>query len=315
MGQTEPRSIEKPAQTLTAKADSVLVAPMVSRQFGQSVGSDVEAPLGTVTAGGGGKSALVAPHLMTMRNAQKPFNEADKPVHTVTAEGARLNLVAASLMKNNFGDKPASGADEPVHTVTTQPNRFHLVAAFMAQHNTGVVGHDATEPVSTVVQKGSTQAVVSAGLINHKASDLRQSGIEEPMPTKTAQSRQFSEVSAFLTKYHSTGGQHQDATDPLHTADCKPRFSLVTVMINGEPYYIADIGMRMLVPRELYRAQGFPDSYVINRGRFIVDGVAVDRALTATASVRLCGNSVSPYEAAALAGANVPELAVERRAA
>jgi DNA (cytosine-5)-methyltransferase 1 len=59
--------------------------------------------------------------------------------------------------------------------------------------------------------------------------------------------------------------------------------------------------MRMLVPRELYRAQGFPDSYIIDRG---ADG----HRLTQEEQVRMVGNSVCPPMAAALVRANAPEL-------
>lgn len=75
----------------------------------------------------------------------------------------------------------------------------------------------------------------------------------------------------------------------------------MTVEVDGQPYVIVDIAMRMLQPRELYRAQGFPDSYRIARG---ADG----ERFTKTTQVRLVGNSVSPPQAAALVAANVPEL-------
>jgi DNA (cytosine-5)-methyltransferase 1 len=79
--------------------------------------------------------------------------------------------------------------------------------------------------------------------------------------------------------------------DPLHTVTSKPRFGLV--MVDGVPHEIADIGMRMLQPRELYTAQGFPASYIIDRG---ADG----RPLSKAAQVRMCGNSVCPPLAEAL---------------
>lgn len=78
--------------------------------------------------------------------------------------------------------------------------------------------------------------------------------------------------------------------------------------VHGETYAIADIGMRMMQPRELYRAQGFPDSYVIDRGG---DG----RPLTKSAQVRMCGNSVCPPLARAIVAANYSEAQAHRRAA
>ena len=75
----------------------------------------------------------------------------------------------------------------------------------------------------------------------------------------------------------------------------------MTVEIDGETYAIADIGMRMLTPREQFRAQGFPDSYVIDHG---ADG----QPMTKTAQTRMCGNSVCPPVAAALVDANCAHL-------
>ncbi len=83
-------------------------------------------------------------------------------------------------------------------------------------------------------------------------------------------------------------------------------------MVHGEPYEIVDIGMRMLTPRELFRAQGFPESYIIDRGVDPSSGRAVK--LTKTAQVKMCGNSVSPPPAEALVRAQLGGQA-ERAAA
>lgn len=93
---------------------------------------------------------------------------------------------------------------------------------------------------------------------------------------------------------------------PLPTVTTRDRFGLVTV--RGEPYAIVDIGLRMLTPRELYLAQGFPADYRIDRG---ADG----RPLTKTAQVRMCGNSVCPPLARALVAANYADSVIARRAA
>ncbi len=78
--------------------------------------------------------------------------------------------------------------------------------------------------------------------------------------------------------------------------------------VHGEEYAIVDIGLRMLTPRELYRAQGFPESYRIDHG---ADG----KPLTKTAQVRMCGNSVCPPLSCAIVGANYSEIATKRKAA
>lgn len=92
----------------------------------------------------------------------------------------------------------------------------------------------------------------------------------------------------------------------MHTVTSRDRFGLVTVA--GEEYAIADIGLRMLSPRELYRAQGFAEGYIIG------DDPAQGLSLTKTAQVRLCGNSVCPPLAAALVRANIADIAVRKTA-
>jgi DNA (cytosine-5)-methyltransferase 1 len=272
------RSVEEPAATIVAGGNvpGMLLTPFMTKFRNRSTGHPATDPLHTITTGhsdthpgGNVPLGLVVPHLAMMRNSDKPFNEADKPTHTITAGGA--------------------GA--------------HLVAAFLAQHNTDMVGHDAREPVSTIVQKGCTQAVVSAGLVNLKGTERRQSTIEEPTPTQTAGGWHIAQVQAFLLKYYGTD-QDPQLEEPLHTATTKDRFGLCTVMIGGEPWAIVDIGMRMLTPRELFRAQGFPDTYII-------DHTADGAPITKTDQIRMCGNSVCPQVAAAIVGANYIERSTE----
>jgi DNA (cytosine-5)-methyltransferase 1 len=270
------RSIDEPAPTVVPTGNGgSLVAAFMARHFGASVGSAADEPVGTVTAGGGGKTALVA-----------------------------------AFMAQHNGDRVGRGVDEPLTTIVHRGTQQALVATWLAQHNTDMVGHDPRTPMSTIVGKGCTQAVCSAGLVNLKGSDRRGSDVAAPVPTICARGTHVAQVAAFIQKYYGTGGQDQPADVPLHTVPTKGRFGLVTVMIGGEPWVIVDIGMRMLTPRELLRAQGFDDSYVI-------DGIEVDgRRLTKTDIIRGIGNSVSPNVADALVRANyVPRQARQAVAA
>jgi len=262
-------------------------------------------PLPTVTGAHRGEQALVAPHLTKFR-ANSVGSPIDEPVHTVTANSfikrpggsAPIGVVAAHLTKfseNSIGQCPG----EPLHTVMAGAPRHGIVAAFLAQHNLGVVARDARDPISTVTSTGAQQAVVSAGLLHMKGSDRRMSGVEEPARTVTAGGWHQAEVRAFLMKYYSEGGQDQACTEPMHTVPTRDRFGLV--MVEGEPYQIVDIGMRMLSTRELFRAQGFPEGYIIDRG-VLPDGTEI--TLTKTASIRMCGNSVCPPIAEAIVRAN-----------
>ena len=103
-------------------------------------------------------------------------------------------------------------------------------------------------------------------------------------------------VAAFLMSYYGT--DNLSAPDsPLPTITTKDRLALVTVVYQGTPYVIIDIGLRMLQPRELYGCQGFPSNYEHERGH---DG----RTFTKSEQVKMAGNSVSPYPMAALVKAN-----------
>ena len=274
MGQTEPRSADQPAQTITAKADSVLVAPHLTKFRANSIGSGMEEPAPTVTANsyiqrpvGAAPIGIVAPHLMTMRNAEKPFNEANKPTHTITAGGAHMHLVAAFMAKHFGGhESPGWPLESPASTVTAHDHHA-LVAANLAIHRGTGVGASLDEPARTATAGGQHQSLTAA----------------------------------FMQKYYGTD-QDPQIEEPVHTATTKDRFGLVTVNIEGEPYVITDIGMRMLTPRELFRAQGFPETYRIDRKP---DGSPISK----TDQVSKCGNSVSPPMACALVAANCGDMA------
>ena len=147
--------------------------------------------------------------------------------------------------------------------------------------------------------------------------------IDAPSPTVTASGTHLGEVRAFLTKYYGTG-ESQDVQLSLGTITTRDRFGLVYV--HGEPYAIADIGQRMLQPRELFNAQGFTPDYIVDPlvkrappkrkkakkgGKRRPRRASTMKPLTKTAQIRMCGNSVCPPIAAALIAAN---LASERAA-
>lgn len=107
-------------------------------------------------------------------------------------------------------------------------------------------------------------------------------------------------VAAFLCTYYGNGDA-VSLKDPLDTITTRDRLALVTVHVRGVPYVIVDITLRMLTPPELYRAQGFPGDYIIDR---TADG----RKLTVSQQVRMVGNSVSPPPLFAIVDANLDEV-------
>jgi DNA (cytosine-5)-methyltransferase 1 len=306
-GDDRVHGLDEPLRTVTTahRGEHALITPFlagVGSRAGQSPERPINGPAPTVTATKRGQHAIITP-FVTKFNKGVTGHRADEPLHTITTSHSETHpggcstfgVVTPFLVKNN-------------HALGTcvDGQKHALVAAFLAQHNTDMVGHDVREPLSTIVQKGCTQAVVSAGLVNLKGSDRRQASVEAPMQTQCAGGWHIAEVRAFLTKFHRDGGQLASCDDPMHTVPCTDSFGLVTVMIGGEPYAIVDIGMRMLTPRELFRAQGFPDNYIIDRGLF-ADGW---RPITKTDQIRMCGNSVCPQVAAALVAANYQEIEI-----
>lgn len=215
--QAKPRPLDKPAHTILKQSRACLVAPVIARQFGASVGHRADEPSATITAGSGGKS----------------------------------QLVGAFLAKHYGGNYTGPGVsmDEPAHSVTT-------------------VDH---------------HAVVASHLVKLRGTCRDGQCLDVPMPTITAGGQHVGEVRTFLETYC---GESDDEW-------------LVT--IDGVKYQIVDIGMRMLQPHELYKAQGFPDGYVIDQD-YRGNRYAKDK------QVARCGNAVPPPFARALVEANLPEL-------
>lgn len=231
-------------------------------------------------------------------------NSAQDPITTITSKAEHL-LVSPTLIQTGYGERKGQqprvpGLGKPLGTVVNG-QKHALVAAFLAQHNGGYytgAGRSAAAPISTITQSGAQQQLVTSHIMKMRGTNTGQPNTE-PLQTISAQGTHFAEVRAFLIKFYGTD-QDPRLTDPMHTVTSKDRFGLVTV--GGEDYAIADIGMRMLQPRELFRAQGFPDTYRI-------ESDANGKPFTKSAQVRMCGNSVCPPVACALVAANFAQEA------
>ena len=300
-----------------------LVAAHITKFRANSVGSDLADPMHTVTAGGDMKRpagaahamGLVAHHLVSLRGTEEAHLQGEDithPLRTVSAEGTHHGLVAATMVQTGYGERQgqaprALDIQAPLGTVVAGGVKHAVVqAAFLEQANGGFYdgdGRDMRDPVSTVLQAGSHQRLVSA----------------------------------YLVKYYGEGGQWQGCGEPMHTVPTKHRMGLVQVvqvpagilapellarakacaafmhqhlpehfpepadLVLVGQYVLVDITLRMLAPRELARAQGFPADYVLERG---ADG----KPITKTDQVRLIGNSVCPDVAEALIRANAADL-------
>jgi len=323
MGQSAPRGTDQPFQTITAKADSVLVVPHITKFRTGATGAGADEPMPTVTAnsfikraGGAAPLGLVAAHL-TKFSENSIGESPDEPLHTVMAGAPRHGLVAATLIQTGQGErkgqKPrALDIEKPLGTVVAGGGKHALVAALIAKHYGGheTPGAPADVPLSTVTARDH-HALIAPHLINLKGSARRDRPADAPAPAITAGGLHIGEVAAFLVKYYGSGDGAVPVDEPMHTVPTKDRFGVVTVEIDGETYAIADIGMRMLQPRELFNAQGAPSDYDIaplvtvkdKRGRYKT------RALTQTEQIAKCGNMVVPHMSRALVAANAGEPA------
>jgi DNA (cytosine-5)-methyltransferase 1 len=235
------------------------------------------------------------------------------PLRTITgANRGDKALVVPTLVQTGYGEREGQqprvpGLDKPLGTVVAGGAKHALVAAFLAKHFGGheTPGGATNAPVSTITT-ADHHALVTSHLVKLRGTCRDGQPVSEPSATISAQGTHIAEVRALLVKYYGTD-QDPRLDEPMHTLTTKDRIGVVTVL--SEDYVIVDIGMRMLTARELFRAQGFPDTYIIDRGRDPRSGKMVK--LSKKAQVRMCGNSVSPPPAAALVRAQFqrPRLA------
>ncbi|KDE37438.1 DNA methyltransferase [Kosakonia radicincitans UMEnt01/12] len=277
--QAKPRPLDKPIHTILKESRACVVAPVIARQFGASIGHRTDEPSATITAGGGGKSQLVTPTLIQMGYGERPGQDPrvlqlNNPLGTVTAGGNKFAAVSAFLAKNYGGNYTGPGValDEPAHTVTTTDHH----------------------------------ALVSSHLVKLRGTCRDGQPTDQPMPTITAGGLHVGEVETLLVSGDYSEERAQQALAFLRQY-CGPECDgLVT--IGGVIYRIVDIGMRMLQPAELYRAQGFPEWYIIDRD-YTGTKYAKDK------QVARCGNAVPPPFAEALVRTNLPEMCEAQEAA
>ncbi len=247
-----------------------------------AVSSPLLAPVHVTAGHGEGKGA-------TQRRGHGTKAITD-PCNTITASGGGQSVATAYMMQANGGFNVTVGKpmDEPMTTITVTGSQQQLVAMMIERQIGTGTGADIAQPLPTIMTRGSGKC----GLVGCELGETEQKALE---------------VAQFLINYYGNGDA-RDKSMPMDTITTRDRLALVTVYIKGEPFYIVDITLRMLEPKELYKAQGFPDDYRITHGH---DG----RQFTKTAQVRMVGNSVSPPPAIALIKANYQPHSRLRQAA
>lgn len=307
--------IKRPGGSAPLGVVEAALAPFASYAQQGGASRSLEDPLHTITASDGDHNTICAAHLVHVGNGEREGQapramDVEKPLDTVAAGGIKHHAVAALLQKfaqNGQGIDPA----EPLHTVMAGAPRHAVVCVHIEQANGGpnndrLAGRAADQPLSTVTASGSQQRVVTSNLVKLRGTCAHSQPTDEPLLTISAGGTHMAEVRAFLIKYYGNEPDGHGLDSPIGTVTVQDRFGLVTATIEGEEYAIVDIGMRMLTPRELFAAQGFPADYIIDRD-------AEGRAITKTAQVAKCGNSVCPPIAEALVRAQFPAETAERQ--
>ena len=268
---------------------------------------DIENPVSTVVSTV--KQILVSPNLIQYHTEQTENVRAsgmDVPINTVDASN-RYGLTCANLVEY-YGNGVPLDLSEPMHTVTAH-DREALVSAHIQKYFDGGYkgcGDRADAPLSTVTAM-PRHGVCAAHVAEFKGQDIGQS-VTSPLRTITASAGEFAECRAVLAKADGRNLGHWPEIRELLNRHCGYRLAedeVILLMIRGIAYYIADITLRMLTPRELYNAMGFPPDYIIDRDY-------MGNSYGKTKQVARCGNAVCPPLAEAMVRANLPEWCGEK---
>lgn len=304
---------------------AVLAPSLMSLKGTDRRGSAADTPHPTVLAGGR-HSALISP-VLTYAQQGGRCRPADAPHHTITASKKDQNAVLVpGLVHIGNGERPGQAPRSldphaPLGTIVAAGPRQYPFAAYLAQQNGGPrmgahAGHDARRPISTVAASGSQQTPVAAFFAKYYGAGTG-SAADEPCHTITVNDR-FGHVEATLAA-PPFGPEHEakalQVAGFLRAHGAWSEGEYVTVEIDGETFIVVDIGLRMLTPRELYRAQGFPDDYVIEGIWEEADGEWSWRPFSKNVQISCVGNSVCPPMAEALVRANCGHLVTQEVAA
>lgn len=312
-----------------------VMAPVTFSNTGGSVGEPADQPVGTVRTAGGqilAAANLIQYHTEQTENVRAndmtaPLPTADasnryglvsaqlteyygngnpldvrEPMHTVTAHD-REALLGVHLDKYFAGGYkcPGNSPADPLTTVTQEP-RHGLYAAHIQKYFSGVVGTEAKEPLPTVTAIDHN-ALTAAHVVEFKGQNLGQV-VREPLNTITAGGGEFAVAGTVIRRFApDTNVGHWPEVRALLNKHCGYELAedeILLLQIGGALWYISDITMRMLTPRELYAAMGFPPDYIIDRDY-------TGNPYPKTQQVARCGNAVCPPMATAVVRANLPE--------
>lgn len=261
------------------------------------------APLGTITqrcTKGICAANLIQYH--TEQTERVRANGLDTPLPTVDASN-RYGLATAHLTEY-YGNGNPIDLREPMHTVTAH-DREALTAVHIQKYFGGVIGAEPSEPLPTITAVDHN-ALAAAHILEFKGQDKGQRP-DRPLRTITTSIGEFGLAKTTVVQYAPGAdlGHWPEIRDLLnkHCGYDLADNEVLLLRIRKTWYFMSDISMRMLTPRELYAAMGFPPDYIIDKDY-------TGRDYPKSAQVARCGNAVCPPMASAVVRANLPEWSV-----
>ncbi len=303
-GQDRYYDLNKPLPTVTAKHGygiaATYVTPLHIHNHSGAGGTDIRSPVNTITTGN--CQMLIAPSL------SKYFggvigSEINNPVPTVTSIDHNALLTPTLIQYHTEQSENVRGQhlNEPIKTIDCC-NRYGFAAAHLTQYFKSDHYHSPNDPLHTVTTK-IREGVTLAHVAEFKGQDKGQS-VNNPLRTVTTSAGEFGTVQTTIVKFtNDVDLKYWPQVRELLNKYCGYKISeneILLLWIDGTPYFISDIGLRMLTPKELYRAQGFPDDYIIETDY-------LGNEYKKKEQVARAGNAVCPPMAAALVKANLPE--------
>lgn len=298
--------IDKPLNTVVSSCKQYLVLPyleQINHSGKETRGQKLDKQVPTITSKHG--FAYIAPSLIQYHSetakSEVRGQKINKPIMTIDGSG-RYGLQIPFLTKfqqNSLGQKCV----KPLDTVMAGATRFGMVSPFLTQYYSGADhANTVTNPLQTVTVK--PRHFLNDCFLTVLRNHMDSKSINEPLNTITARAMHFSFVKVYVKQYSEDVwlGHWQEIRAMLNEyTDWKLKDNEIIVFnIDGTEYFIYDIGMRMLQPKELYAAQGFPKDYVIEKDY-------LGNTYPKSKQVARCGNAVPPPFATALVRANLPE--------
>lgn len=269
-GEFRGQGTEEPLQTITGKHGYGVCTPVMTaigqNGFSQDRSYSPEEPVRTVVSKA--EQCVLSPCLIQYHTEQSENvrgQAINEPIMTVDAAN-RYAIDAAFLTEYYGGADHGQQADRPLHTSTSH-DRQGIALAHIAEFKGQDKGQDCRMPLRTIT--------ASAG----------EFGVVQTKITTVCDLWRWSQVREMLNQYCG----YSIADDEI-----------LLLNIAGTQYFISDIGLRMLTPRELYAANGFPPDYIIDRDY-------MGNVYSKSKQVARCGNAVPPPFATALVRANMPE--------